>query len=80
MSKTRSELLLEIDEVLGLPPGTLRGDEKLEELDNWDSTSLIVLIALAGTNSDLPISPEEVLSCSTVADFLKLAGAEQYSP
>ena len=40
--------LLEIDEILGLRAGTLRGDEKLEDLQNWDSTALIRLfIALA---------------------------------
>ena len=35
---TRDEFLLEMDETLGLPAGTLRGHEKLEELENWDST------------------------------------------
>ena len=32
---TREEFLLEIDEILGLRAGTLRGDERLEELENW---------------------------------------------
>ena len=42
----RDEFLLEMDEILDLPAGTLRGHEKLEELQNWDSTSLITFIAL----------------------------------
>jgi len=70
---TRQEFLLQIDEILGLRAGTLRGDEKLEELENWDSTALISLIVLAETSNNAHISPEQVVGCSTVADLLRLA-------
>jgi|HubBroStandDraft_6_1064221.scaffolds.fasta_scaffold2398622_1 acyl carrier protein len=70
----RNAFLLEIDEILGLHPGTLQGNEELEELPNWDSTALIGVIVLAETASDRRISPEQVVNCSTVADLLRLAG------
>lgn len=70
---TRSEFLLEMDDILGLPPGTLRGNEKLEELQNWDSTSLISLISLAETNNGMSLSLQRVVDCSTVGDLLQLA-------
>lgn len=73
---TRNEFLLQMDEILGQPAGTLRGEEKLEELENWDSTSLITLIALADTNNGVRISPSQIVNCSTVADLLRLAGAD----
>jgi len=73
---TREEFLLEMDEILGLRVGTLRGDEKLEELQNWDSTALVGLIALAETVNDASISPDQVIGCSTVADLLRLAGVD----
>ena len=73
---TREEFLLEMDEILGLPAKTLRGHEKLEELKNWDSTSLITFIALADANSGVSISPAQIVTCSTVADLLRLAQAE----
>jgi acyl carrier protein len=79
MTMTHSEFLLEMDEILGLPAGTLRGEEKLEELENWDSTSLISLISLAETNNGVAISPGQIVNCSTVADLLRLAGAESSS-
>jgi acyl carrier protein len=72
----RDTFLLEIDEILGLHPGTLRGNEKLEELDNWDSTAMIGVIVLAESASDRHISPEQVVNCSTVADILRLAGVD----
>ena len=72
-SKSRKEFLVEMDDILGLSAGTLRGDENLEELENWDSTALISLIVLAETSNNVHISPEQVVGCSTVADLLRLA-------
>jgi acyl carrier protein len=68
----RDEFLLEMDEVLDLPAGTLRGPERLEELKNWDSTALITFIALAEENNGVSISPSQIVTCSTVADLLRL--------
>ena len=76
---TRTEFLLEMDEILDLPAGTLRGHEKLEDLQNWDSTSLITFIALAETNNGVSVSPGQIVTCSTVADLLRLAQAESVS-
>jgi acyl carrier protein len=72
----RNEFLLEMDDILDLPAGTLRGHEKLEELRNWDSTSLITFIALAESNSGVSISPGQIATCATVADLLRLVQAE----
>ncbi len=76
---TRDEFLLELDEILGLRSGTLRGDERLDELQNWDSTALVGLIVLAETTNETQISPEQVVGCSTVADLLRLAGFDDRS-
>jgi acyl carrier protein len=73
---TRDKFLLEMDEILGLPAGTLRGDEKLEELETWDSIALINLTVLAETQNNASITPEQVVTCTTVADLLRLAGVE----
>ena len=73
---TRAKFLLEMDEILGLPAGTLRGDEKLEELQTWDSIALINLIVLAETQTNASITPDLVVTCNTVADLLRLAGVD----
>lgn len=74
---TRDQFLLEMDEILGLPTGTLRGHEKLEELASWDSIALINLIVLVETQNNASITPDQVVTCSTVADLLRLAGVEE---
>jgi acyl carrier protein len=73
---TRQEFLLQMDEILDLKPGTLRGDERLEDLKNWDSTALISLIVLAEASNSASIAPDQVVGCSTVADLLRLAQVE----
>jgi len=73
---TRNEFLSEMDEILNLPPGTLKGHEQLGELENWDSTSLITFVALAEMSSGVSISPAQIVKCSTVGDLLQLAQVE----
>ena len=74
---TRDEFCLEMDEILGLPAGTIRGDEKLEELENWDSTALVSFIVAAEANSSVRISLAEIAGCSTVGDLLRMSGVEE---
>ncbi len=77
---TRDKFLLEMDEILGLPAGTLQGHEKLEELETWDSIALINLVVLAETQNNISITPDQVVTCTTVADLLRLAGVEDAHP
>jgi acyl carrier protein len=76
---TKDVFLLELDNILQLPAGTLQGHEKLEELYNWDSTALITLIVLAESNTWARISPSQVVNCATVGDLLRLAQVENGS-
>lgn len=73
---TREEFLLELDGILGLDAGTLRGTEKLEELEGWDSTALVGMIVLAESANDAQIALDEVVGCSTVGDLLRIAGVD----
>jgi acyl carrier protein len=77
MPMTREDFLFEMDEVLGLRRGTLRGHEKLEDLENWDSTALIGLVVLAESHNGVRISPDQIVGCSTVADLLQLANLDR---
>jgi acyl carrier protein len=70
---TRQDLLLQMDEILGVRPGTIRGTEPLDELENWDSMALISFIAMAEQISGANVSLNQVVNCATVADLLKIA-------
>jgi hypothetical protein len=73
---TREEFLLEMDGMLGLRPGTLRGTEKFEDLESWDSTALIGTVVLAESVKNAEISVDEVIGCSTIGDLLRIAGVD----
>jgi acyl carrier protein len=77
----RNAFLLELDDILGLQAGTLQGGERLDELENWDSTTLITVIAVAeGGNESVRITPDQIVACETVADLLRIAGVHEIQP
>jgi hypothetical protein len=73
---TNNDFLLQMGEILDIPAETLRAHERLDELTNWDSTSLITFFALAETNNGVSVSPGDIVTCSMVAHLLRLAQAE----
>jgi len=71
---TREEFLTQLDELLELPAGTLKGDEKLEDLEHWDSLAMVSFIALADEHCNIRLSPRQFVTCNTVNDLANLAG------
>lgn len=68
------EFLLALDETLELDAGTLKGDETLESLDNWDSLAVISFIAMVDEKLNLVVSGAKLAEARTVADLLAVAG------
>jgi acyl carrier protein len=69
----RSQFLRQLDELLELEPGTLKGDEPLEGLEAWGSLALLGYMATVNENYGVIVSPAQVSSCSTVNDLVALA-------
>ena len=74
---TREEFLSGLDELVELTPGTLKGPEKLEELDQWTSMAIVGFIALADTYNGTKLGPTQIGKCLTINDLLALAKVEQ---
>jgi acyl carrier protein len=72
---TQEELLLEMDDLLELPPGSLKGPEALKDLEQWNSMAVIGFIALADSNG-ASVSARAIADCTTVAELLSLAQME----
>lgn len=70
----REEFLREMDEMLELEPGTLKGPEALADLDGWDSLAVISFIALTDEKLDTVIDGESLAKAATVDDLLGLLG------
>ena len=67
-----NEFYLKLDEMLDLPPGTLKGSEELEGLEGWDSVAVITFIALADSEYGVVLPPKEIAACRTVSTLADL--------
>ncbi len=72
----KSEFLTHVDKILELPEGTLKGDEKLEDLENWDSVSMVSFIALADEQYGTRLTARQFGNCETVDDLVNLAAGK----
>jgi acyl carrier protein len=68
----RAEFVTRFEELLEQPPGSITGGERLEDLDGWDSVTLINFMALADEKFGRRPTPAEVGRCETVDDLFRL--------
>ena len=69
---TKEAFLLALDEMLELPAGTLKGPEKIEDLENWDSLAVINLMALVDEHYGVKLAPRHIGSAETVDQLFAL--------
>ncbi len=68
----RTAFLEKVDELLELPAGTLKGPEKLEDLENWNSMAIVGFVALVDETFNYTVSPRQFGNCETINDVLAL--------
>lgn len=68
----RQEFLDAIAEILELEQGELKGDEKLADLEEWDSLAFLSVIAMADEEFDVVIQGEQLEQITTVNDLVAL--------
>lgn len=66
------QILLKLDELLELDPGTLTGNEQLADLEGWDSLAVIGLIALADESFNKALSLSGVTEAKKINDLIAL--------
>ena len=67
--------LTQLDELLELTPGSLKGQEKLDNLAAWDSLAVIGFIALVDENYGINVSPAGIRAAKTIDDLFALLKA-----
>lgn len=65
-----------MDDLLELPAGTLTGSEQLDDLENWDSMSMLGYIALVDSDSGVKLSPRQIKDSTTITDLMQIAKIE----
>lgn len=71
---SHAEFLDGVAEILEVPAGSLTGQEKIEDLEGWNSMAMVSFIAFADEHFGKTLSPRLFSTCDTVADLGKLVG------
>jgi len=66
--------LQKLDEVMSLPKGTIKGDEPLDSLNQWDSVALMSFIAMLDEELAIRVTGKQVMQCKTVDELVAIAG------
>jgi acyl carrier protein len=73
---SKTQLLEHLTQILEVPEGSLTGDEKLDDLQEWNSIAMMSFIAFADEHFNKILSPRQFAGCETVNDLGKLLPAE----
>lgn len=69
MDVKKKNILLKLDELIEVPPGTLNGKENVRE---WDSIVIIGLIALADEEYNKSLTANQIAAANCVDDLVAL--------
>ncbi len=71
---TKQQLLAEIESLVEVPPGSIKGNEPLRDLEGggWNSLTVISFIAMVDEKLGASLSAAELASCKSVADLVGL--------
>lgn len=73
----RAEFLNCLCEVLELEPGSLKGDEVLEDVQNWTSLAVLGLMAAVDEKYNVTLAARELAGCRKVGDLVDLVGGRE---
>lgn len=72
----KSEFIEMLHEVMELDSGELTQDSVLDDIEEWDSVSLITFMAVVDDNFEKMPSPDEIAGAVTVGDLMGLFGEQ----
>jgi acyl carrier protein len=71
---TKSEFYATLDDILELPIGTVKGNELLKELPNWDSLAVVSYIATCNGLFGVVLKGDRVKETTSVQELVALVG------
>ena len=72
MTTNQPNFLAMMDELLEQAPGTINAEDRLADLEDWDSLTLMSFMAKVNTSYGLILSPQRIAQCKTVNDLEEL--------
>lgn len=68
----KSDFLKQMDEILDLPSGTVKGNEALAEIEGWDSLAVVGFIAVVNQHFGTTLAAKNVQGAKTLPELLSL--------
>lgn len=72
IEETRTKILATVAAIARMEPGSLKGLERLEDLENWDSIAALDFLLEAERQFSFDIQSEGLEKCQTVEDLVRL--------
>ncbi len=72
---TKEQLNSDLESMLEMEPGTIKGDEPLDEI-YWDSMTVVMFIAMADQNYSVAVAPSKLADAKTVSDLYSLVSSQ----
>ena len=69
---TKPEFYNLLDELMELDPGTIKGDERLVDIPQWDSLAIIGFIALIDQHFGISVAATRITSCENIAEVVAI--------
>jgi acyl carrier protein len=69
---SRQDILRELEKLMELPPGTLTGNESLDNLPEWDSLAILTCIAVFQRQTGIVLDGMKLSRARTVEDLVIL--------
>ena len=69
----QTELVVELERLCDVAPGTLSQSTVIEEIPGWSSLTFLGLIVVFDDLYGVTLKPRQVHNCSTIADLVSLA-------
>lgn len=68
----KTAFLKHVDEILDLPPGTIKGSEALDEIEAWDSLAVVGFIAVVNQHFGVTLVAKDIQGAKTLPELLAL--------
>jgi acyl carrier protein len=67
---TRTEFLNLLDEIIEAPKGTVKGTEKLKDIEGWDSLAIVSYIAVVNEHFGVTLSASQLKQAGSIEDLI----------
>jgi len=69
-----SEMIPELEDMLGFEAGTIKLDTKISDVPDWDSMAILTFIAFIEDKFDLVLEGDQIAEVTTFKELFNLLG------